>query len=278
LNSGADARLPLPSSATDDRRARRPKLASLAATAYGLPALGVVTLLALLAFPVVFASKALTTSWSAGRIARHFIWLYGRAWMLAFRPLVRFEIAMPQPQELPRPCVVICNHLSVFDIYSLSALPDSDVSMVVRAWPFRMFWSAPFMRLAGYLDIERSRSEDAWERIGEILDAGTLLVFFPEGHRSRDGSLQRFRSGAFRAAVRQGAWVLPVCISGTDELLPPGGRLLSPATVRVHALEPVSALAFQGELAHSDMRKLVKARMSRELARMRRGDRTDGET
>lgn len=203
------------------------------------------------------------------RIARHLIWLYGKLWQLAFRPLMRYSTRMPAAQDLPRPCIVVCNHLSVFDIYSLAALPDSDVAMVVKAWPFRMFWTAPFMRMAGYLDIERSRPEDAWQQIGEILASGTLLVFFPEGSRSKDGRLQRFRSGAFKAAVEYNAWVLPVCISGTDRLLPPGGRLLRPATVRIHALEPVSPTLFSGELAHSALRRHVRALMAAELERMR---------
>lgn len=245
---------------------------ALAATAYGLTALGGVTLLALLCFPAVFLWKRLSTSWSTERIAQHFIWLYGRAWRLAFAPIVRFEIRMPPASSLPRPCVVVCNHLSVFDIYILASLPASNVAMVVRAWPFRMFWSAPFMRLAGYLDIERSRSEDAWRRIGEILRSGTLLVFFPEGSRSRDGSLQRFRSGAFKAALAHDAWILPLCITGTDKLLPPKKRLLHPATVRIHALEPVPPREFKGELAHGALRKHVKARMAEELARMRAFD------
>ncbi len=246
----------------------RSTLGALAATLYGLPALGCVTLLALFFFPLLYAWKRLTTSWGGPRIARHFIWLYGRVWRVAFRPIVRFEIRMPPAEELPRPCVVVSNHLSVFDIYSMAALPVSDVAMVVRAWPFRMFWSAPFMRLAGYLDIERSRPEDAWQHIGEVLENGTLLIFFPEGHRSRDGQLQRFRSGAFKAALEHKAWVLPLCLNGTQELLPPKSRLLRPATVRIHALEPISPDVFTGELAHGALRRHVKKLMAEELARM----------
>ncbi len=242
---------------------------ALAATAYGAPALVLVTVGVLCFYPLVYAWKRLSAGWTGRRIARHFIWLYGRAWRVAFSPFVRFVVRMPAARDFPRPCIVVCNHLSVFDIYSMSLLPVSDVAMTVRSWPFRLFWNRPFMRLAGYLDIEGRRPEDVWHDMRETLAQGGVLVFFPEGHRSRDGSLQRFRSGAFKLAVTCGAPVVPVCIQGTDTLLPPGGRLLRPATVRIHALPPVAATEYTGELAHGALRKHVKARMAEELAHMR---------
>lgn len=250
-------------------RKRRPTLRGLACTALGLLLLGLSTLGALCVFPVVYLQQRLVTKRSPQRIGRHFIWVYGRIWMLVFRPLVRFRVRMPPAASLPRPCIAVCNHLSIFDIYFLAALPVSDVAMVVRSWPFRMFWSRPFMRLAGYLDIEGSTPQAAARQLGSLLEQGVVLVFFPEGHRSRDGQLQRFRSGAFKLALERGLPVLPLCITGTDQLLPPGQLLMHPAVLRIHALEPVDPAPFSGELGHIALRKHVKALMARELERMR---------
>ena len=53
----------------------------------------------------------------------------------------------------------------------------------------------------------------------------------PEAHRSRNGKLGRFYSGAFKVAVETGVPVVPLCITGTDEMLPPGRWWLRPARV-----------------------------------------------
>ncbi len=47
------------------------------------------------------------------------------------------------------------------------------------------------------------------------------MLFFPEGTRSSDGSLLRFKTGAFRFALDLGLPVLPVTIVGTRRILPP---------------------------------------------------------
>ena len=54
-----------------------------------------------------------------------------------------------------------------------------------------------------------------------LLEAGEAVMIFPEGGRSVDGRLQRFKLGAFRLAVAQGAAVLPVTIVGGNESWPP---------------------------------------------------------
>ena len=200
---------------------------------------------------------------------RRLICLYGRVWLFCVRPIVRQEVDMPKADDMPLPCIVVCNHLSALDIFFMSLLPEGNVVVVVRSWPFRMFWYAPFMRLAGYLDIESEDPEDVRERIKACMEEGGVVVFFPEGHRSRDGSLQRFRSGAFKAAVDLGVPVLPLCLSGTDVLLPRGALLMRPARVRLQALPPRHPRDFHGELAHVAMRKRVKADMAQALERLR---------
>ena len=53
----------------------------------------------------------------------------------------------------------------------------------------------------------------------KVLGRGGALGMFPEGHRSKDGKLQRGRPGAALVAMRTGALILPVAISGTRTFL-----------------------------------------------------------
>ena len=137
--SGYGLAVPLPCWARKAMTGKAPWGKALAATAYGAPALVLVTVGVLCFYPLVYAWKRLSAGWTGRRIARHFIWLYGRAWRVAFSPFVRFVVRMPAARDFPRPCIVVCNHLSVFDIYSMSLLPVSDVAMTVRSWPLSPF-------------------------------------------------------------------------------------------------------------------------------------------
>jgi len=235
---------------------------------YGLLVLW--TLFGILAFPFAFGLGWLLLRWSAARLVRWFIWLYGRGWLLLMSPFVRFRREQMGPLEVGKPYLFVINHLSFFDTFCMALLPVHNICFAVRSWPFRMFWYRGFMRLAGYLDVEGSHWDTTLSNCQGTFDAGGAVLFFPEGHRSRDGQLQRFYSGAFKAAIRTGVPLVPLCIDGTDQLLPPGRSLLRPCRVRLRALEPIDTREFSGEDAHSNLRKLVKGRMAAALVEMRK--------
>jgi 1-acyl-sn-glycerol-3-phosphate acyltransferase len=74
-----------------------------------------------------------------------------------------------------------------------------------------------------------------------LLQAGEALMIFPEGERSRDGSIGRFKAGAFRLAVSVGVPVLPVTIVGGHESWPPGRLLPRPGRMRITYHPPLHA-------------------------------------
>ena len=210
-------------------------------------------------FPVLFTALKLTMQWDREKITRQLIWIYARGSLMIMAPFVRYHTEGLNRNNITPPCILVANHLSFLDLYSLALLPFGDISVIVRDWPFKMLWYAPFMYLAGYLNVENM----PWQRVSEgaarILSRGGSLLIFPEGHRSRSGHLQRFYSGAFRLAVETGVKIVPICIAGTNELLPPGRRWLKPARVMMRALNPIDPACFTGPLAHRDIRKFVKS-------------------
>src|SRR5439155_3236668 len=66
-----------------------------------------------------------------------------------------------------------------------------------------------------------------------LLQAGQVVLIFPEGERSPDGRVQRFKPGAFRLAASLAAPVLPVTIAGGHDAWPPGRLLPRPRRITI---------------------------------------------
>jgi 1-acyl-sn-glycerol-3-phosphate acyltransferase len=246
----------------------RQQMAGFVMTLVVYPLLALWTLTGIGFFPLGFLLWKLVTGWPAGRIMRHFIWLYGRGWMAIVSPFVRFRRQGFENLHDLRPSVFVLNHLSFFDTYCMALLPCYDVTFAVRAWPFRMFWYGAFMRLAGYLNVEDSSWEGVLQQADQALSAGSHLLFFPEGHRSRDGGLQPFQSGAFRLALAKKVPLVPLCITGTDRLLPPGRWRFSPCRITLQALPPIDPAAYSGEKDYRLLLRQVREQMAATLKQM----------
>jgi 1-acyl-sn-glycerol-3-phosphate acyltransferase len=228
---------------------------------YPLMALWVVA--GILASPLCLALWKVCTGWNWARIVRHLISIHGYGLIVIVSPFVRFE--REGLDRIERPCIMVVNHLSFFDSYFMASLPFHDITFAVGAWPFKMYWYTLFMRLARYLDVENSDWNEVIRTCQETFALKGTVLFFPEGHRSKTGQLQPFYTGAFRLSKETGVPIVPLCITGTGTMLPPGNSFLHPCRVRLRALDPVDPAAFPGDSGHVEMRKEVRNRMARAL-------------
>ncbi len=234
------------------------------------PLLVLWTLLGIFLFPLAYLCCRTLLGWPPDKLMRWVIWAYGRGWLVLMSPFVRFRREFSERIPRRRPCLFVVNHLSFFDTYCMGLLPVFDIAFAVRSWPFRMIWYRYFMHLARYLDVEGNSWDKTARDCGDIFARGGRVLFFPEGHRSRDGELQRFYSGGFKVAIDTGVPVVPICLTGTEELLPPGRKWLRPCSVTLRVLEPLETAGYRGVDGHRQLRKQVKERMAAALADMRR--------
>ena len=216
--------------------------------------------------PLLFVIFKLATGWKVARVIRLIIWIHGRGVIAILSPFVRLR--RENVHRIGRPCILTANHLSFFDGYYMAALPFHNITFAVGAWPFKMYWYTLFMRLARYLEVESMGWDNVLAVSRQALAEGGAVLFFPEGHRSRTGKLQQFHSGAFRLAIDTGIPIVPLCITGTQTLLPPGRRWLYPAQVRLKALPAVDPADFPGSSGHIRMRRHVRALMAASLKEM----------
>ena len=150
-----------------------------------------------------------------------------------------------------RPCVIVANHSSHADTPALLAvLPPRRRPAVAAAadyWfggPASLRWRAAVCTsLTAAFPVRRSGGGSAdLASAAALIAAGRDVIVFPEGTRSRDGSVGPFHSGAARLADAAGAPIVPVGIHGTAALLPVHGRLRrTRVVVRIGA--PVADMA-----------------------------------
>ena len=134
-----------------------------------LPLVLVWTALGIVLFPALFFILRIITRKDTDLVTRQLIWIYGRGWLGIMTPFARFKRVGLKREEIKPPCIIVTNHSSFFDIYSLAVLPYSNVSIAIRKWPFKMFWYAPFMHMAGYLNVENMIWEKTSETAAKIL-------------------------------------------------------------------------------------------------------------
>jgi 1-acyl-sn-glycerol-3-phosphate acyltransferase len=144
------------------------------------------------------------------------------------------------------PAVLAANHQSFCDSFFLPLVLRRRVTYVAKAEYFDSWKTAWFFRAAGQIPMSRSggdASQRALDTATAVLDAGHLLGIYPEGTRAPDLRLHRGHTGVARLSLRCDVPVIPVGITGTRAVQPPGSRLMRPFhTVTIRFGPPVTYL------------------------------------
>jgi len=139
------------------------------------------------------------------------------------------------------PAILASNHLSFIDSMYLPLVIDRPVVFPAKAEYFEAkgllgrLWAA-YLRSTNQLQIDRDGARSAQATLQaalDLLDAGELFGFYPEGTRSPDGRLYRGRSGIGWLALNSSAPVIPVAMLGTRKMLPPGAPLPRPTRIEI---------------------------------------------
>lgn len=175
--------------------------------------------------------------------------------------------------RVPRsgPVVLTPNHVSYLD----PVLVNIPIHRALTYLALEPFFQIPVlgwvMRWCRALPLSEGSANDPVLRTAlRVLRAGEPLVVFPEGGRSKDGTLQPFRPGACRLALAADVPVVPVAIHGAYEVWPGTRRLPRPGRVTIRYLPPLTRHdlpAGAPRRAHPELlTALVRARIAAALA------------
>jgi len=145
--------------------------------------------------------------------------------------------------EIPRDGAVILasNHTSNLDVMVIGSWLMPRLGRRIHwlgkkevfTWPV-IGWAAA---RGGVHPVDRGAADvEAFRLASRILEEGNILFVFPEGTRSQDGALQVGRDGVAALALRTGAPIVPLGISGSNRVWPKGQKIPRPGghvTVRV---------------------------------------------
>lgn len=117
------------------------------------------------------------------------------------------------------------------------------------------------MRIAGYIETEGVEAVDILSQCRREMDAGAIVLCFPEGTRSRDGSLGKFHSGVFKLAAELGRPVVPMIVKHSGRIIPKGSFIFRPGRIKIVLETPAQPGLFAGEgIPHGALRRFVRRR------------------
>jgi 1-acyl-sn-glycerol-3-phosphate acyltransferase len=166
----------------------------------------------------------------------------------------------------PGPWIFTPNHQSHFDIAALLGWLPGRNRFVAKKELFAEPLLGTVLRTLGMIPVDRENPLEAIQLLNDAARAGSSLIIFPEGTRSRDGTLLPFKKGPFIAAIHLGLPVVPVVCRGTREVMPKGGYLaIVPGEIDVYVEEPIptAGLGYDDREALRDrVRAVVAARLA----------------
>jgi len=187
--------------------------------------------------------------YSAGRFC-----LFVAGWMSGVRVRVHGKEKLVPGQTY----FFLCNHQGNLDPPVIICVIDRHLRALFKQEMLRIPVLPRAMQKVGFVPIDRTdpaRAHDSLENAAKMLRDGNSFFSFPEGTRSRNGSLGPFKKGVFHMAIRAGMPVVPVTIKNTSLLQPPGSYRIRPGSVDVTFHNPIPTRDFQIE----DRDRLIEA-------------------
>lgn len=174
--------------------------------------------------------------------------IWGQSILLISRVHVRvIGLSNIQPDKS---YIYMANHQSNFDIPVLLGCLPVQFRWLAKAELFRIPVFGRAMLGAGYIKINRFNQKSAFKSISTAarkLKDGVSVMIFPEGTRSRDGSIQKFKKGGFVMAIESGVPIIPVILKGTWSIMAKSSLRINRGDVEMEIAEPINTTGYSME-------------------------------
>ncbi len=155
---------------------------------------------------------------------------------------IRFKVAGSEHLPLDRAAVYCSNHESNVDPPILFTALHRRMHILYKHEIDRIPVLARAFRMGGFIPIDRRNKESAMRSIEKgaaSIRAGHSFLIFPEGTRSRTEEMLPFKKGGFIMAIKAGAPIVPIAISGGRDAMKRGSAIIRPVAVSIRVGEPI---------------------------------------
>jgi 1-acyl-sn-glycerol-3-phosphate acyltransferase len=185
--------------------------------------------------------------WSRKRV----IFLMARIiWSPIICAVAGVRVTIEGKENIPRDrsSIFIANHSSLFDIVALSRVMPIALFFVAKMELRKVPFLGWYMIALGHIFVDRKNKEQSMESMriaAERIKGGQNVISFPEGTRSKDGSIQLFKRGSFIIAKEGKIDMVPIGISGASAVLPSNSFRLRPGHIRVRVGKVIDVDTFE---------------------------------
>ena len=159
---------------------------------------------------------------------------------------IRFKVAGTEYLPLDRAAVYCSNHESNVDPPILFTALHPRMHILYKHEIDQIPVLARAFRMGGFIPIDRRNKEAAMRSIEKgaaAIRSGSSFLIFPEGTRSRTGAMLPFKKGGFVMAIKAGAPIVPVAISGGRDAMHRGSAVIKPVRISIRVGEPIETAA-----------------------------------
>jgi 1-acyl-sn-glycerol-3-phosphate acyltransferase len=147
-------------------------------------------------------------------------------------------------------CLFVANHTSSADAPAVVGAIPRRIAVILKESLFKWPIVGQAFSAAHFIPVNRGNRESAIasvEKASEALRAGQSFLIYPEGTRSPDGRLQRFKKGAAVMAIHAGVPVVPTVCSGAHRVMEKRSMVIRPGEIVVEFLEPIDSSKYSLE-------------------------------
>lgn len=194
-----------------------------------------------------------------GRTSHACARLWSRLILIVSRTQVEVRGTLPPPGAY----VFAANHQSIYDIPIVFWSVPRQLRIIAKSSLGRIPFLGWHLRLAGHLLVNREKpGAGILRRMRRMVAEHASLIVFPEGTRSRDGRVGRFKGGVFLIAIEHGLPIVPVSIHGSRHVMARGRVTVRPGRVviTIHEPVPTTGLAREGARALGDRVRAIVER------------------
>jgi 1-acyl-sn-glycerol-3-phosphate acyltransferase len=172
------------------------------------------------------------------------------AWLILKTTGVRVRVTGLEHLDRGRSYVVAANHQSIYDIPIIFAALPLQLRIVAKESLGRIPFLGWHLQRTGHLLVDRKNpGAGILKRMASLVAAARSVIVFPEGTRSVDGSVGRFKGGIFLLAIDSTLPVLPVSIARSRFVMLKGQLMVKPEEVSVTIHPPVATTGITREQA-----------------------------